>query len=182
MAGSINLARVSASERATERIIADAVEVGADTLDRSTRKRRPDSRESPRERVETVPKTGALSAVGRAQNSLKRIKGGGNTDSGAVVPLFVRGSLMNEPIEERDCLRGSSGDVLCDQQLDQVNRAAPFAARVVVGAIVGSSDGGIWGVSDPLCHPPITVPGRVFGGSLTPQLHVTFVRRSRACP
>ena len=41
-----------------------------------------------------------------------------------------------------------------------VNRAALFAARVAVGAVVGSSDGGIWGVSDPLCHPSITVPSR----------------------
>ena len=49
-----------------------------------------------------------------------------------------------------------------------VNRAALFAARVAVGAIAGSSDGGIWGVSDPLCHPPITVPGRVFGGRSRP--------------
>ena len=62
-----------------------------------------------------------------------------------------------------------------------VNRAALFAARVAVGAVVGSSDGGIWGVSDPLCHPPIMVPGRVFGGgSLTPQMHVAVVRRNRA--
>ena len=41
-----------------------------------------------------------------------------------------------------------------------VNRAALFAARVAVGAAVSSTDRGIWGVSDPLCHPPITVPGR----------------------
>ena len=38
-----------------------------------------------------------------------------------------------------------------------VKRAAPFAARVAVGAAVSSSDGGIWGVSDPLCHPPVEV-------------------------
>jgi hypothetical protein len=38
------------------------------------------------------------------------------------------------------------------------NRAALFAARVAVGAAVSSSDRGIWGVSDPLCHPPITAP------------------------
>ena len=49
-----------------------------------------------------------------------------------------------------------------------VNRAALFAAHVEVGAAVSSSDGGIWGVSDPLCHPPITVPGRVFGGRSRP--------------
>src|SRR5688572_7038493 len=61
-----------------------------------------------------------------------------------------------------------------------VNRAALFAARLAVGAVVGSSDGGIWGVSDPLCHPPNTVPGRVFGGSLTPQMHVGLVRQNLA--
>jgi hypothetical protein len=50
-----------------------------------------------------------------------------------------------------------------------LNRAALFAARVAVGAIAGSSDGGIWGVSDPLCHPPITVPRRFFGGRSRPR-------------
>jgi hypothetical protein len=39
-----------------------------------------------------------------------------------------------------------------------VNRAAPFAAHVAVGAAVRSGGGVIWGVSDPLCHPPITAP------------------------
>jgi hypothetical protein len=61
-----------------------------------------------------------------------------------------------------------------------VNRAALCAARVAVGAVVGSSDGGIWGVSDPLCHPPNTVPGRVFGGRSRPRCMSQFVRRSRA--
>jgi hypothetical protein len=32
----------------------------------------------------------------------------------------------------------------------------------------------------PPLPPPDHGPGRVFGGSLTPQMHVTFVRRSRA--
>jgi hypothetical protein len=50
-----------------------------------------------------------------------------------------------------------------------VQRAAFSAARVAVGAAAGSSDGGIWGVSDPLCHPPLTVPGRVFGGRSRPR-------------
>ena len=63
-----------------------------------------------------------------------------------------------------------------------VNRAALFAARVAVGAAVSSSDGGIWGVSDPLCHPPISVPRPVGRGSLTPQMHVAFVRRTAPCP
>jgi hypothetical protein len=50
-----------------------------------------------------------------------------------------------------------------------VKRAALFAARAAVGAAVSSSDGGIWGVSDPLCHPPTTVPGQVFGGRSRPR-------------
>ena len=36
-------------------------------------------------------------------------------------------------------------------------RAAVCAAHVAVGATVSSSDGGIWGVSDPLRHPPVEV-------------------------
>ena len=50
-----------------------------------------------------------------------------------------------------------------------VERAALFAARVAVCAAVGGSDGGIWGVSDPLCHPPITVPSPSFGGRSRPR-------------
>jgi hypothetical protein len=50
-----------------------------------------------------------------------------------------------------------------------VKRGALCAARVVVGAVVDSSGGGIWGVNDPLCHPLITVPGRVFGGRSRPK-------------
>jgi hypothetical protein len=50
-----------------------------------------------------------------------------------------------------------------------LNRAALCAARVAVGAVAGSSDGGIRGVSDPLFHPPITVPGQVFGGRSRPR-------------
>jgi hypothetical protein len=63
-----------------------------------------------------------------------------------------------------------------------VNRAALFAARVAVGAIVGSSDGGIWGVSDPLCHPPNTVPGRVFGGRSLPRCMSLSSGRTALCP
>jgi len=61
-----------------------------------------------------------------------------------------------------------------------VNLAAFFAARVAVGAAVRSGDGVIWGVSDPLCHPPITVPCFSLRGSLTPQMHVAVVRQNRA--
>jgi hypothetical protein len=42
--------------------------------------------------------------------------------------------------------------------LARVKRTALFAARVVVSAAVSSTTAAIWGVSDPLCHPPITAP------------------------
>jgi hypothetical protein len=61
-----------------------------------------------------------------------------------------------------------------------LHRAALCAARVALSAAVGSSDGGIWGVSDPLCHPPIPVPRVSPRGSLTPQMRVTVVRQNRA--
>lgn len=47
---------------------------------------------------------------------------------------------------------------LTNSNFARVERAALFAARVKVGAAVSSSDGGIWGVSDPLCHPPFFAP------------------------
>ena len=61
-----------------------------------------------------------------------------------------------------------------------VQRAALCAARVAVSAAVSSSERDIWGVSDPLCHPPIAVPGLDPWGSLTPQMHVAVVRQNRA--
>jgi hypothetical protein len=36
-------------------------------------------------------------------------------------------------------------------------------------------------VGDPLCHLPFFAPWSSWRGSLTPQTHVTFVRRDRAC-
>jgi hypothetical protein len=63
-----------------------------------------------------------------------------------------------------------------------VNRAALFAARVALGAAVSSSDGGIWGVSDPLCHPPFFAPWSSWRGRSRPESHVTFVRTNRARP
>jgi hypothetical protein len=60
-----------------------------------------------------------------------------------------------------------------------VNRAALFAARVAVGAAVRSSAGVIWGVSDPLGHPPDRSRA-CWEGSLTPQMHVAIVRQNRA--
>jgi hypothetical protein len=62
-----------------------------------------------------------------------------------------------------------------------VQRAALCAARVAVGAAVSESRG-IWGVSDPLCHPPVEVLRFEKRGRSRHQMHVTFVRRNRACP
>jgi hypothetical protein len=63
-----------------------------------------------------------------------------------------------------------------------VNRAALFAARVAVGAAVSSSHGGIWGVSDPLCHPPITVPRPSLGGRSRPRCMSLSSGRTALCP
>jgi hypothetical protein len=63
-----------------------------------------------------------------------------------------------------------------------VNRAALFAARVAVRAAVGSGVGGIWGVSDPLCHPPMSVPRWVFGGRSRPRCTSLSSGRTALCP
>ena len=63
-----------------------------------------------------------------------------------------------------------------------VNRAALFAARVAVGAVIGRSDGGIWGVSDPLCHPPDPVPGPVGRGRSRPRCMSLSSGRTALCP
>ncbi len=47
-------------------------------------------------------------------------------------------------------------------------RAALFAARVSVRAAVCSSERDIWGVSDPLCHPPVEVLRPRMGGRSRP--------------
>jgi len=54
-------------------------------------------------------------------------------------------------------------------------RAALCAARVEVSAAVSGSEVGIWGVSDPLCHPPNPVPDLDQRGSLTPGMGVAVV-------
>jgi hypothetical protein len=63
-----------------------------------------------------------------------------------------------------------------------VNPAALFAARLAVGEVVGGSDVSIWGVSDPLCHPPITVPGRIFGGRSRPRYMSRSSGEAASCP
>ena len=64
-----------------------------------------------------------------------------------------------------------------------LHRAALCAARVAVSAAVSSSGGGIWGVSDPLCHPPVAVPALDQRGSLTPRMRVTVSSgRTALCP
>jgi hypothetical protein len=47
-------------------------------------------------------------------------------------------------------------------------------------AVVSRSEGGIWAVSDPLCHPHVEVRALEEGGALTPQMRVTIVRPNRA--
>ena len=61
-----------------------------------------------------------------------------------------------------------------------VNRAAFFAARVAVGAVVDSSGGGIWGVSDPLPKGPGTSPGGGRGGRSRHHSLSTAIRAARA--
>ena len=62
-----------------------------------------------------------------------------------------------------------------------VNRAALFAARVAVGAAVRSGDGVIWGVSDPLCHPPDPVPGLLGRGRSRPRCMSLSSGRTALC-
>jgi hypothetical protein len=50
-----------------------------------------------------------------------------------------------------------------------LHRAALYAARVALSAAVGSSERDIWGVSDPLCHPPVEVPQLKRGGRSRPR-------------
>jgi hypothetical protein len=58
----------------------------------------------------------------------------------------------------------SSAMFLIISNFARVERAALCAARVTVSAAVDCCEAVIWGVSDPLCHPPITFPRPVFGG------------------
>jgi hypothetical protein len=95
-------------------------------------------------------------------------KEGGTQTRDQWSPLLVRGSLINELPAERDCVVGEVAMFFATSNFTAANRAALFAARVAVGAVVRSRDGGIWGVSDPLCHPPITVPRPIFGGRSVP--------------
>jgi hypothetical protein len=67
------------------------------------------------------------------------------------------------------------------------HRAAFCAARVAVGAAVSSSERGIRGVSDPLCHPPVEVPRLKRGGRSRPRCmslssgRTRFVRNIAEC-
>jgi hypothetical protein len=83
--------------------------------------------------------------------------------------LLAGGPLINEGERNVTASVGEVAMFFAISNFTTVNRAALFAARVAVGAAVRSGDGGIWGVSDPLCHPPITVPGRGFGGRSRPR-------------
>ena len=107
-------------------------------------------------------------------------KEGGTQTRELCSPSLLRCLLFNALQGQRVCEAPRSNDVLHNIEFAAVQRAALFAARVAVGEVVGTSDGGIWGVSDPVCQPPVEVLRLKRRGSLTPQMHVTFVRRSRA--
>src|SRR5687767_6895918 len=105
MAGSINLARVSASERATARIITDAAEVGADALDRSRTRAPAGFAREPSPKVLRPCLRRALPRLLDALRTLKAKKRRGEHRLGSSgPPFFVRCSLMNETREERDCV------------------------------------------------------------------------------
>ena len=105
-----------------------------------------------------------------AETDLKRREIGGNTDSGAVVPPpRARFSIQRAAKGNVSAPAGHLAMFYAVSNFTSVKRAALFAARVVFGAAVSSSAGGIWGVSDPLCHPPISVPRPVFGGRSRPR-------------
>ena len=54
--------------------------------------------------------------------------------------------------------------------------------RPTLGAAVAAEQSGQWGVSDPHLAAPFFAPRLARRGSLTPHMHVTFVRRNRAPP
>ena len=105
----------------------------------------------------------------------------GNTDAGAVFPL--PGDLfVAERVAWSTWLRGaliSRCSLRCATSLRCTGRRSVPPVSTV-SAAVSSSEGGIWGVSDPLCHPPNPVPGLDPWGSLTPGMGVAVVRQNRA--
>jgi hypothetical protein len=94
----------------------------------------------------------------------------------------VRGSVFNSPQSNVIVSPGEVAMLFAISDFTAVNWAALFAARDAAGAAVGSSDGGIWGVSDPLCHPPITVPRPIFGGRSRPRCMSRSSGEAASCP
>ena len=85
--------------------------------------------------------------------------------------------------DQRDCVApGEVAMLFAISDFTTVERAALFAARVAVGAAVSSGGGGIWGVSDALCLPPITVPRSSFGGRSRPRCMSLSSGRTGLCP
>jgi hypothetical protein len=105
----------------------------------------------------------------------------GEPKFGSTVPPFqLVQSARSPPVSPiahefhptRKCLRGGL--------LLTKSRAALCAARVAARAVVAIAIGVKWGVSDPLFAAPDFAPGAARTGSLTPQIHVTVVRKNRA--
>ena len=113
--------------------------------------------------------------------AMKRAGGGGNRTREHGSPPRRR----FRPHGEQN--RHSDGQIdvsmsFCLNHFAAVNRAALCAARVSVDAAVGSSEGGKWGVSDPLCHPPFFAPGPVGGGRSRPRSQSLSSGRTALCP
>ena len=88
----------------------------------------------------------------------KRRKRGGNAGAGAAFPLPRRLFAVERSAESKSFagqVHLSMSFIVSD--FAAVKRAALCAARVAVGAAVGSSEGGVLGVSDPLSLPQISV-------------------------
>ena len=76
---------------------------------------------------------------------------------------------------------GESYKLLSMLKFAECRRAAHFAARICVRA--GSVPlPGQAGRERPLCHPPITVPGRVFGGRSRPRCKSHSSGGAAPCP
>ena len=84
--------------------------------------------------------------------------GGGPQTREEWCPCVNRVFRLSNPRTARPAWLSYFAIFLTIRDFARVKRAAFFCARVAVGAAVSSTDGAIWGVSDPLCHPPITAP------------------------
>jgi hypothetical protein len=68
----------------------------------------------------------------------------------------------------------------CQSAASRLAPAALCAAGLESGAAVAAEQSGEWGVSDPHFAAPFFAPRPALRGSLTPHVHVAFVRQNRA--